>query len=277
MSKTIIKTSKKPEKSQQQPAKNWIAIASLAALGLNGFNLLLLLLLYGNYSRLAAKPPPSLVQLSNGQAINVSAIGNSERSAETIARFTLDIFSSMMTWTGRLKDSDNNRVVEDPGVIIKELGNKKIATAAWESSLALSSDFHEQFLIYLADITPNQVFDDKINIIFVPGVPQEEIQQPIQLKEGHWQVNLVAQLLVIRNKRIERRIPFNKKIFLRAVIPPTYLTVPRNQSVESGSKGFSPKDNYRKNYTAAQKEVAQIIAQIRQAGLEIYRIEDLEL
>ena len=264
-------------KPNEHQARNWIAIASLAAFGLNGCNLLLVLLLYGNYSRLAAKPPPSLVQLSNGQAINVSAIGSSERSAETIARFTLDIFSSMMTWTGHLKDSDNNRVVEDPGVIIKELGNKKIATAAWEASLALSSDFHEQFLIYLADITPNQIFDDKIDIIFVPGVPQEEIQQPIQIKKGHWQVNLVAQLLVIRHKRIQSRIPFNKKIYLRAVIPPTYLTVPKKQSIESSGKEFSPKGEYRKNYTPAQKEVAQTLAQIRQAGLEIYRIEDLEL
>ena len=138
---------------QVKPTKNWIAICSLTAVVINIFNFCLIVLLYGNNSRLAAKPPPTLVQLTGGKTVKVKAIGSTERTPDTIKKFTLRLFSLMMTWTGYLPDKSNesNLTVKDPGVIIQEFqGQKdKLPTPAWSSSFALSADFRRQFLTYL--------------------------------------------------------------------------------------------------------------------------------
>jgi hypothetical protein len=59
-----------------------------------------LVLLYGSYSRLAQKAPPSLVQLDTGKAITVAPLGNKERTPQVVSKFVADTMILMMNWSG---------------------------------------------------------------------------------------------------------------------------------------------------------------------------------
>ncbi len=235
---------------QKEQQRNYIAFSILGTLSLTVFNSLFLILLAVNYNSLASKPTPRLVELTTGETMPVNAIGSLDRKPETIKKFTKDIFTLMFTWTGHIKGA-NGQNFADPGVKITSLGNKKLPTVAWESSFALSANYRREFLKYLFSVAPSEaIFNDSIDVVFVPV----NISNPVQLKEGHWQINLVSNLLVIKNRETRKIIPFNKKIFIKAVEPPDYKHI--------------PSDN-------AHSAIVGIISAIRQPGLEIEKIEDL--
>lgn len=222
--------------------------------------------------KVAFRPTPTLVQLETGEAITVASLGNAERTPEVIQRFTLDILTTMFTWTGYLPD-DNTTL--DPGVEVQELESevtidqqgeivpqisdrrsksRKVTTAAWESSLALSPDFRASFLSQLAEITPQTVFTGDIDVVFVPL----NIRPPQSLESGRWKVIVVSQLMVFRGKNLEQVIPFKKEIYLQAVEPPEYKALPAVKP---------DKEN-------PEAPIAQAIAKVRASGLEIYAIRD---
>jgi hypothetical protein len=85
-------------------------------------------------------------------------------------------------------------------------------------------------------------------VVFVPNYIGEPIADPE--KPGYWTVNLVSTLIAFEGKdRLGDVIPNNKKLYIRAVKAPKY-------------EEFS-------------NPVAQIVADVRQSGLEIYHIGDL--
>ncbi|MEP0879578.1 hypothetical protein NDA00_27765 [Funiculus sociatus GB2-M2] len=225
----------------------------LFALGTFGLHLLTcfgLVLLYGAYSQLSQKAPPSLVQLDTGKAIAVAPLGNKERTPQVVSKFVVDTMILMMNWSGTKPPTsieEATKPVLDPGVDIRSVGGRgKVTTAAWQAGFAISEDFRKEFLQKLAELTPNGVFSGNTQVALVPL----EIQSPQKIAEGKWKVRMVANLMVFdKGNNLGEVIPFNKEIFVQAVEAP--------------------------EFEREQAGVAAIIYQVRSSGLEIYAIRDL--
>ncbi|BAY99991.1 hypothetical protein NIES37_39740 [Tolypothrix tenuis PCC 7101] len=228
-----------------------LALFALGTFGLHLITFFILLLLYGSYSQLNKKAPPSLVQLETGKSIKVAPIGSLERTPQVILRFVSDTMTLMMNWSGTLPPSTVEEAAKpkpDPGVNIsnREFRSSKITSAAWQASYALSEDFRKEFLKALAAITPSGVFQGKTQVVLVPL----SIQSPIKIAEGKWKVKMVANLTIVaQDSNLGETIQFNKEIFVRAVVPP-----------ESPNQVDG---------------LAAVIYQMRASGLEIYAIRDL--
>lgn len=230
-----------------------LALFVIGTLGLHLATLVGLFLLYGSYSRLSQKAPPSLVQLDTGKAITVAPLGNKERTPQVVSKFVADTMTLMMNWSGTKPPTtvqEATKPVPDPGVNIRSIGagaRGKVATAAWQASFALSEDFRKEFLQKLAEITPSGVFQGATQVALVPL----EIQSPQKIESGKWKVRIVANLVVFdRGNNLGSVIPFNKEVFVQAVEAPEF----------PGEKGG----------------IAAIIYQMRSSGLEIYAIRDLQ-
>lgn len=228
-----------------------LALFAVGTFGLNIITFLILLLLYGSYSQLSKKAPPSLVQLETGKSITVAPIGSLERTPQVVLRFVADTMSLMMNWSGTLppNTSEDARLPKpDPGIDIRSLTNArgKVASGAWQASYTLSEDFRKEFLKMLADITPPGVFRGKTQVVLIPL----SIQSPVKIADGKWKVKMIANLTVFdQSSNLGQVIPFNKEIFVRAVEAP-----------ESPNKVDG---------------IAAIVYQVRSSGLEIYAIRDL--
>ncbi len=224
-----------------------LALFALGTFGLHLITFFVLLLLYGSYSQLNKKAPPSLVQLETGKSIKVAPLDSLERTPQVILRFVSDTMTLMMNWSGTLPPSTVEEAAKpkpDPGVNIRN--RRLVASAAWQASYALSEDFRKEFLQVLASITPSGVFQGKTQVVLVPL----SIQSPIKIADGKWKVKMIANLTVFAQERnLGEIIPFNKEIFVRAVVPP-----------ESPNQVDG---------------LAAVIYQVRSSGLEIYAIRDL--
>ncbi|MBW4499606.1 MAG: hypothetical protein KME57_08560 [Scytonema hyalinum WJT4-NPBG1] len=240
--------------NRQQPKFSTPDALALFALGTFGLHLLtffLLVLLYGAYSTLSKKAPPSLVQLQDGKSIKAIPLGSRERTPQVVTRFVNDTITLMMNASGTFPATTPEEAREpkrDPGIDIRAVGNGrgKVTTAAWQASTALSEDFRKEFLKLLADTTPQGVFKGTTQIVLTPL----SIQPPVKIAEGKWKVKMVANLTVFdRGNNLGEVIPFNKEIFVQAVEvpdPPVQMT-----------------------------GLTAVIYGVRSSGLEIYAIRDM--
>ncbi|MDY7015501.1 MAG: hypothetical protein SVX43_18280 [Cyanobacteriota bacterium] len=230
--------------------KDSLGLLCVGTLALHLVNVVGLLLLYGAHSRLANQPPPALVQTESGEAFPVAAVGNLERTPETIETFVLESLMLLFTWSGTLPATEGAGVggtsdLPDEGVEVD--GGQRVATTAAVASYALSSDFREEMLVRLAEMTPAGVFSGGTQVFFEPL----HLSEPVRLGEGEWKVVVVGNLIVVQDRRnLEDRIAFNKEIFVRAVVPPSVW------------EGSSP--------------LAREISSVRAAGLEIFEMRDFE-
>ncbi len=102
-----------------------LALFAVGTFSLHLITFFLLILLYGSYSQLNKKPPPSLVQLETGKAIQVAPLGNVERTPQVVSRFVSDTMILMMNWSGTLSPTtveENAKPIKDKGVDIGERG-----------------------------------------------------------------------------------------------------------------------------------------------------------
>ena len=222
----------------------------------NLLNLLLWTLTNSALSTLAKKPVPSLVQLDSGDTIAVAPLGSKERDSKVVLKFVSDTLTKMFGWSGMKPALTVEEAVKpepDSGIDIRTggFGGRRVTTAAWQASFALSEDFRKEFLEKLAEITPAGVFDagNRTASTQVALVPVQ-FSMPQKISEGKWKLNMVANLMVFRSNSIGDVIPFNKEIFIRAVEAPH----------------FPGKD---------EDAVIRTIYQARSSGLEIYGIRDL--
>jgi hypothetical protein len=228
-----------------------LALFAVGTFGLHIITFFLLVLIYGSYSQLNKKAPPTLVQLETGSAIKVAPLGNRDRTPQVISRFVSDTMTLMMNWSGNLPPTtveESAKPKTDTGINIGErrLRGNKVTSGAWQASHALSEDFRKEFLKMLASMTPPGVFKGKTQVILVPL----SIQSPIKIEEGKWKVKMIANLTIFdRGNNLGEVIPFNKEIFVRAV------EAPESPANVSG--------------------LAAVIYQVRASGLEIYAIRDL--
>lgn len=233
---------------QNRPSKNdALALFAVGTFGLLIVNLFGLFLLYGNFSTLARKKPPSLVQLETGKAITVAPLGSTERSPKVVQKFAIDTMTLMMNWSGTLPATTVEEAANpkrDPGV---NVGRSKVSTSTWQASFALSEDFRKEFLNKLAILTPTGVFQGNVQVTLVPL----NVQPPQQIASGKWKIKMVANLVVFdRTDNLGNVIPFNKEVFVQAVEAP--------------------------DPPAETTGITAVIYAVRSSGLEIYAIRDLE-
>jgi hypothetical protein len=242
----------------EKQRRNLFPFFLLISLGTQGALVFLMLILVGVGIGIRNKPAPTLVELKDGRGIRVTPIGSKERSPETITRFVSDTLYLMFDWQGTLPAKtrvENTTPQTDPGISIQatQSGKKLIPTNAWQASFAFSEvgGFRASFLQQVAEMVPEGVFQQKegdgTKVVFVPL----HISTPEPIESGKWKVQIVANLIVFRAAdRSGTLIPFNKDIFLQAVDAPQ---PPQETS-----------------------DLSQAIYQIRQSGIEIYGMRELQ-
>lgn len=248
---TQLRFLEKTTKTQTISTPTILGLFALGTFGLHLLTMVALLLLYSSYSRLSRKPPPTLVQAADGSVMKVSPLASSERTPEVIQRFTGETMSLLMNWSGKLPPKtveEANDPQLDPGVPIKTAkGDRKVSSAAYQASFALSEDFRKEFIKKIVDLTPQEVFAGQAQVLLVT----REVGVPEKIADGRWKVKLIANLVTFRSgDNVGVPIAFNKEVFLQAVDSPE----PAKESTD----------------------LAKAVYQIRQAGLEIYAIRDYE-
>lgn len=242
---------------QDKRKRDSIALIALTSLGLAGTSLLAQLFLFLAYAQLARKPAPSLVQLNDGQAIAVRAMGTVERDPLVVQRFVTDSLILLMSWHNNLpagRDDYGNlgEPLEDLGIEVTngKGDRRRVTTSAFQASFTFSESFRPELLQLLAEMTPEAVFTGKVQSLLM----FQAVTQPKLIAPGKWSLYVVGYLVQSKTGSADtQRIPFNKEVIVRAVDTPP---LPSNGELAS--------------------PLEQAISGIRQAGLEIELMRDLE-
>jgi hypothetical protein len=231
--------------------RNLVALCTLITAGISGLALLLQLVILGNVIGLARKPAPSLVQLSDGQAIKVKAVGSTDRSLEVVQNFTTDSLIMLMSWTNELPAIKGQSKAIDQGFLVKtKTGEKLITLGTFQASFVFSDQLRDELVKILAEMTPPDVFKGTVKTT----LKFQQVTIPAPIDQGKWRVNVVGTLLQYQPGRGDTiKIPFNKEVIVRAIDTP---------SLPAGGK-FS-------------NELEAVVYNIRQAGLEIISMKDME-
>jgi len=215
---------------------------------------LLLLIEIINLARIGAianSKAPTLVELNDGESIRVSSVSSDERSPQAITYLVGQTMTGLLSWSALPKGSNDYDV--DPTRKLKldagvQAGNNKITTNVWSTGFALSEDFRAEFIKEIGNITPPDVFNGSTQSILKISL----LSEPKKIKTGHFQVDMVAEVIVFQgNNMVGEPIGFNKTIFVRVIDTPTLPNI--------------------------SSDFQQTAYRVRKAGLEIYKIQDLNL
>jgi hypothetical protein len=250
--------------STLEQEKNLVALCSLLTLGVSSVGLLISLLALSAANTIASKPMPTLVQTINGKTIEIKALEGKQRSPKVIQDFTVNTLTKLFTWRVHLLPLSPEEILKpkvDLGMPIEAQGRTdlKIPSPVWMASFAISDDFRKEFLgEILAPLTTSlKILQGSSEVAFMPIA----IQEPIEVKSNHpneklWKVKIVANLAVRTAANIpETLVPFNKDVYLRAVIPPI---APDSTQVD------------------VKSDLQAVTAMARSSGLEIYGMEDFK-
>jgi hypothetical protein len=210
---------------------------------------------------IANKPTPTLVQTADGKTIGIEAFNGKDRSPKLIRNFTVDTLTKLFNWNVYLLPVSAEEMRKpriDLGMPIESEGNAslKIPTPVWGASFTISDDFRKDFLgKTLAPLIASlKILQGSSYVAFIPV----SVQDPIEVKsnkpdEKLWKVKIVANLAIKTMANVpETLVPFNKDIYIRAVVPPT----PADSRVDKTT------------------DLQAVISIARSAGLEIYGMED---
>jgi hypothetical protein len=164
-------------------------------------------------AKVANQKPPTLVQQVDGKAFTVRPADYTYREPEVIRRVVSDWATMTFTW-GTLPG--NQTKTSDEGIEVN--GGKRVPSAAWAASFLLAPDFRDEFLAQLSnEVIPEGVFSGEISAVLVP----QQISPPQALEEGRWKVDLLATRIIFDPSNPSgTTIPFNRRIYLKAVEPP---------------------------------------------------------
>jgi hypothetical protein len=216
------------------------------------------------YLGVANKPLQPFVQLTNGNAVAIKGMAENERDPEAIKSFVANTLGSMFSWTGYLPPQsvqEANNPKPDLGVGVprkgksgSESGEVRVPTIAWQSSFALSKDFQNPFLQQVAEMAQEFIAMKGSSTNPQSLLTIEHLGTPVKVEAGAWKVSMIATLKIIQQGKLVKQVPFNKTVFVRAVTVPT---VPPGIIAKNG-----------------ERAIAELNAQIRAAGLEIYALRD---
>lgn len=200
---------------------------------------------------IANKAVPTLLQMSDGRATKVVALGSKERTNQTIRRFTSDALTLMFNWSGTLPPQtleETQAPKPDLGVKLGQETNL-LSTTSWQAGFALAEDFRADFLTKVAQLTPKDVFTGRTKVVLI----SRHLSEPQQVKPGTWKLQIVGDLVFFNaQNNAGNSVPFNKEVFVQAVDPPSTPLAELATTLE------------------------KTVYNIRQAGLEIYAIRELE-
>lgn len=220
-----------------------VGLLTLVNIGISGF--------LGLANLLGSSSDRNLVQLENGKTIRAKEVSSSYRQPQTIKNFIEQIYTGLYTSDGylpRLTLDDAVNPQPDPGIEIEGQDGRKVATGTWEASFGLEPKLRQETLAKLAEALPQSVFKQQKSLAIIINHIGEPI--PIEGKPGHWKVNLVSTLIAFQDgQQLGKVIPNNKRIYIRAVKPP--------------------------QYGEFKNPLTEVIAHVRQSGLEIYNARDL--
>ncbi len=228
----------------------------LLCLGVSAVTILLQIVVLISVFGVARKPPPVLVQRQNGESINVKGISADSRDHKAISRFTGEVLTMMLSWSGYLPpETLAQRTKPQPDVGVKVEGDNKpylLPTPSWEASFALEPEFRKEFLPKLAQFVPQAIFDGRVTTFYVPRF----IGDPTSLGQGRWKLDVIGHIHIVeQNNQLKDSISFNRTVYVRAITPMFERGLPEESE---------------------HKELAQKVLQIRAAALEIYAITELE-
>lgn len=235
--------------------RDFAAMVALGGLLVGGISLLFQVFMFFAYVGLASKPAPSLVQMTDGQAMNVGAMPTKDRIPEVVRRFVTDSLILLMSWSNNLPSqtdvSGNPKLMTDPGVKVSfKGGEKRITTAAFQASFTFAENFRNDLVKLVADMTPDDVFNGQVQTALI----FQSVTVPEKLEDGKWKVAIVGTLVKSKIGTGDTdRVTFNKEVILQAVDTP---------SLPQDGKFSNP-------FEAA-------VYSIRQAGLEIVSMRDLD-
>ena len=228
----------------------------LLCLGVSIATILLQIVVLISVFGVARKPPPVLVQRQDGESINVKGIPADSRDSKAISRFTGEVLTMMLSWSGYLPpETLEERTNPKPDVGVKVEGDNKqyvLPTSSWEASFALEPEFRKEFLPSLAQFVPKAIFDSRVRTFYVPRL----IGEPISLGQGRWKLDVIGNIHIIdqKNQSIDS-ISFNRTVYVRAITPMFERGIPADSQ---------------------HNQLAHQVAQIRAAALEIYAMTELE-
>lgn len=216
--------------NQNNKKTNILPLFVVATFGLHLFTILLLMFHSSLLKRLSGNLPQSLVQLVDGRAITVDSQENLERNPETIRRFVGETMTMMFTWS-----------------------DKQPPQTVWQAtSELLTGDIRRKVEAEIAQGIPKNVLVNPVGAESILLI--RSISQPEKIGNGQWQVDIAANRLIFAgyNNKNGEKIPFNKKIFVRA-LDTQAITIPN-----------------------AQNPIASAIYSLNEARLEISNICDIQ-
>ena len=179
-------------------SSNILPLFALATFSLNLVTLFLLMFHGSLLSQLKRQAPPRLVQLDDGSAIAVERKEYDERTPNTIRRFVGESMTLMLTWSEKMPPE-----------------------SIWiESQALVSEDFRENFPKKIEESTLSDAFSSNLRntqtVLIV-----KRIDQPKEIKDGKWQVDILANFLLVGSSdKLGKAVPFNKRIIVQVVEPP---------------------------------------------------------
>jgi hypothetical protein len=236
----------------EKGSKNLVALFALVSVGFSAAALLLQILVLSNVINIAKKPAPSLVQLTNGQAIRVKAIGSNDRSLDVVQNFTTESLIMLMSWTNELPAIKDQPKTLDQGFLVRTKGGDKLITlSAFQASFVFGDNLRDEVVKILGEMTPSNVFNGSVKTT----LKFQHVTIPTPLEEGRWRIRVIGTLLQYQPGRGDTvKVPFNKEIIVQAIDTP---------ALPAGGK-FS-------------NELEAVVYNIRQAGLEIVAMKDIEI
>lgn len=228
-------------------SSNFIPLTQLAILAIAILLLLMVFYMGMQLSALARKPPPSLVQLVDGQVLQVAPAPTDYREPGVVSRVAQEWETLTYNWSGKLPNGK-----ADPGINIGK--GKKVTTATWDAAFLLSEDFRREFLQGIAEIVPPEIFEcpDRGVCQLQTVLQIDQLLPPKPIGQGQWSVDSIGHLIAFNlSQPIGEPMPINKRIRLKAIPPPRYPL----------EKGLSP--------------LQQAAYHLRKAGVEIFLIEDI--
>lgn len=217
-------------------------ILSITAMGINGLLLLLVLLMQFLAN---TKPVAPFITKGNGEIESLEYLAGNKRSPALVTDFVRKSMIGIFSWRTTLPEEGNPI---DPGVAY---GPGKISTTSYRYTFALSPAFADAFRPKLAEINSKITSGNTVEVVYIPS----NISEPIEISPGTWTVDVVGAIFAAGNGNQGSSTPVNRKLTLRAVPPLTLSEV-----------GLLYK----------QPGLANAIARIRSAGLEIVNIAPIE-
>lgn len=157
-----------------------------------------------NLNSLAQKKV-TFVQLKDGTTARVMSADSSYREPKTIKTFVSNWVNLTWSWDGKIPGTNE----PDPGIKIKK--SSKVPTSAWMASLMMESEFGEASLVELAKLIPNGVFEGRTRSTAYVSY----LSEPREIKQGVWEIDLIATRVILEPGIGESRQPFNRTITVK--------------------------------------------------------------